>query len=54
LDAICARELAAEKVRNNKIANAAFDRNELIAYTSGVILKSGLAQTGIQPIGGII
>jgi len=34
-------ELAAEKVRNNKTANAAFDGNEIIAHPYGVNFDQG-------------
>src|SRR5450759_1844715 len=54
LDAICARERAAEKVRNNKTVSAAFDGTEIIAHLYVVNLKSGLTQPGTQPIGAII
>jgi hypothetical protein len=54
LDAICARELAAEKVRNNKTASAAFDGTEIIAHPYGLNLKAGPAQPGTRPIGAII
>src|SRR5271169_903964 len=54
LDAVCARELAAEKVRNNKTASAAFDGNEFIAHPYGLNFIAGLAQPKTQPIGAII
>src|SRR5580700_4711740 len=46
LDAICARELAAENVRNNKTASAAFDANEIIAHPSWIEfrIRAGSAQ----------
>jgi hypothetical protein len=53
-DAICARELAAENVRNSKTASAAFEENEIIAHPYALILKSGLPQLQAQLIGGII
>src|SRR5579864_8808013 len=44
LDATCERELAAEKVINNKTVSAAFDGTEIIADSYAVNLASGLAQ----------
>jgi hypothetical protein len=54
LDAVCARELAAENVRNNKTASAALDGNEIIAHLYGSNLNSGPAQPETQPIAAII
>src|SRR5579862_3585530 len=54
LDAVCARELAAEKEMKNKTPSAAFDVTEIIACSSGLNLIAGPAKPGTHPIAVII